>query len=148
MGASGTRQRARSGSSIPRTIPPQARASPIKLRGSSAIGGGILSRHRSRRSVWVWLFDFVVDAGSSLQISRSWEECRHFDIDVSISERVLSPRSGCLDLGKSVGSSLQMSRSRNEYRHLAPDVSILERVSVLGPGCISEGCMSCAVMNK
>jgi len=59
-----------------------------------------------------------------------------------------APRSGCLDLGKSVGTSLRMSRSWKECRHLALDVSILERVSVLGPGCIREGFMSCAVMSK
>jgi len=58
-----------------------------------------------------------------------------------------APRSGCLDLGKSVGSSLRMSRSWKECHHLAPDVSILERVSVLGPICIREGCMGCMVIS-
>ena len=58
-----------------------------------------------------------------------------------------APRSGCLDLGKSVVTSLRMSRSRKECRHLAPDVSILERVSVTGPGCRREGCISCVVMS-
>jgi len=58
-----------------------------------------------------------------------------------------APRSGCLDLGKSVITSLRMSRSWKECRHLAADVSILERVSVTGPGCIREGCMSCVVMS-
>jgi len=58
-----------------------------------------------------------------------------------------APRSGCLDLGKSVVTSIQMSRSWKECRHLAPDVSILERLSVTGPGCIREGCMSCVVMS-
>jgi len=79
-----------------------------------------LSRRRSRRSIWVWLFDFVVDAGTSLRMSGSWKECRHLAPDVSNLERVSSPHSGCLDLGKGVG---------------------------YGPGCIREGCMSCVVMS-
>ena len=79
-----------------------------------------LSRRRSRCSIWVWLFDFVVDADTSLRMSRSWKECRHLAPDVSILERVSSPHSGCLDL---------------------------ERVSVTGPGCIREGCMSCVVIS-
>jgi len=65
-----------------------------------------LGARLSRRSVWVWLFDFVVDAGTSLRRSRSWEQCRHLAPDVSILERVSSPRSGCLDLGKGVGTAL------------------------------------------
>jgi len=47
-----------------------------------------MSRRRSRRSIWVWLFDFVVDADTSLRMSRSWKECRHLAPDVSILERV------------------------------------------------------------
>jgi len=71
-----------------------------------------LSRRRSRRSIWVWLFDFVVDASTSPRMSRSWKECRHLAPDVSILERVSSPRSGCLDLGKGVGYGPRLHKRR------------------------------------
>ena len=71
-----------------------------------------LSRHRSRCSNWVWLFDFVVDAGTSLRMSRSWKECRHLAPDVLILERVLSPHSRCLDLGKGVDYEPQLHKRR------------------------------------
>jgi len=81
-----------------------------------------LSRRRSRRSIWVWLFDFVVDAGTSLRMSRSWKECRHLAPDVSILERVSSPRSGCLDLGKGVGYGPRLHKRRlyelRGYEHI------------------------------
>jgi len=117
--ASRKRQRARSIYSIPRTTPPQARPSRIKLHGSSAIGGK---------------YCHGADPGA------------RFGFGCLISLLIPAPHSGCLDLGKSVVTSLRMSRSWKECRHLAPDVSILERVSVKGPGCIREDCMSCVVM--
>jgi len=122
LGASGKCQRTRSGYLIPRIIPSQARAFQIKLHGSSAIGGGychgidlgaqfefgcLISGAGK-----VELFDFVVDASTSLRMSRSWEECRHLAPDVSILERVSSPRSGCLDLGKGVGSGPRLHKRR------------------------------------
>jgi len=73
---------------------------------------GILSRHRSRLSIRVSLFDFVVDDSISLRMSRSWKECRHLASDVSILERVSSPRSGCLDLGKGVGYGPRLHKRR------------------------------------
>jgi len=83
---------------------------------------GILSRRRSWHSIWVWLFDFVVDAGTSLWMSRSWKECRHLAQDVSILERVSSPRSGCLDLGKGVGYGTRLHKRRlydlRGYEHI------------------------------
>jgi len=58
-----------------------------------------LSRHRSRRSIWVWLFDLVVDAGTLLWMSRSWKECRHLAPDVSILERLSVTGPGCIREG-------------------------------------------------
>jgi len=58
-----------------------------------------LSLRRSRRSIWVWLFDFVVDAGTSLRMSRSRKECRHLAPDVSILERVSATGPGCIREG-------------------------------------------------
>ena len=112
LGASGKRQRARSSYSIPRIIPPQARASRIKLRGSSAIRGG---------------YCHGADLGA------------RFGFGCLISLSMPAPRSGCLDLGKSVVTLLRMSRSRKECRHLAPDVSISERVSSPRSGCLDLG---------
>ena len=120
MGASRKCQQARSGYSIPRTIPPEARPTRIKLRGSSAIGGG-----------------YCHGAGPGAR----------FGFGCLISLLMPAPRCRCLDLGKSVVTSLRMSRSWKECRHLAPDVLILERVSVTGPGCIREGYLNCVVMS-
>jgi len=58
-----------------------------------------VSRRRSQRSIWVWLFDFVVAAGTSLQMSRSWKECHHLAPDVSILERVPVTGPGCIREG-------------------------------------------------
>jgi len=58
-----------------------------------------VSRHRSWHSIWVWLFDFVVDAGTSLRMSRSWKECRHLAPDVLILERVSVTGPGCIREG-------------------------------------------------
>ena len=56
-----------------------------------------------------------------------------FGFGCLISLLMPAPRSGCLDLGKSVVTSLRMSRTWKECLHLTPDVSILERVLVTGP---------------
>ena len=132
MGASGKLQRARSGYSIPRTIPPQVRHSRIRLHRSSAIEGGYCHsagpgarfgfRRRFWHSIWVWLCDFIVDASTSLRMSRSWKDCRHLAQDVSILERVSSPRSACLDLGKGVSYGPQLHKRRlyelRGYEHI------------------------------
>jgi len=47
----------------------------------------------------VRLFDFVVNAGTSLWMSRSWEECWHLAPDVSILERVSVLGPGCIREG-------------------------------------------------
>ena len=52
---------------------------------------------------------------------------------------MLTPRSGSLDLGKSVGTLLLMFGSRKEYRHLVPVVSTSERVSSPRSGCLNLG---------
>jgi len=81
-----------------------------------------VSRRRSRRLIWVWLFDFVVDVGTSFQMSQSGKECHYLVPDVSILERVSSPRSGYLDLGKGVGYGLRLHKRRlyelRGYEHI------------------------------
>jgi len=58
-----------------------------------------VSRRRSQRSIWVWLFDFVVDVSTSLRMSRSWKECRHLTPDVSILKRVSVTGPSCIREG-------------------------------------------------
>jgi len=71
-----------------------------ELRPATRRPEGIcLSRRRSRRSIWVWLFDFVVDADTSLRMSRCWKECRHLAPDVSILERVSVTSPSCIREG-------------------------------------------------
>jgi len=93
-----------------------------------------LSRRRSWCSIWVWLFDFIVDASTSLRMSRSWKECHHLAPDVSILERVsvLSPgciREGCMSC--TVMSTYE-SMSRRTYGSCE--------------NCVyKEGCLPCFV---
>jgi len=81
-----------------------------------------VSRRRSRRSICVWLFDFVVDADTSLRMFRSWKECRHIAPDVSILERVSSPRSGYVNLRKGVSYGPRLHKRRlyelRGYEHI------------------------------
>jgi len=102
-----------------------------------------LSRRRSRRSIWVWLFDFVVDAGTSLWMSRSWKECRHLAPDVSILERVSVPGPGCIREGCMSCMVMGTNVSMSTYVSCA---GMSRRTYGSCENCVyKEGCLPCFV---
>jgi len=102
-----------------------------------------MSRRRSRRSIWVWLFDFVVDAGTSLRMSRSWKECRHLALDVSILERVSVTGPGCIREGCMSCVVISTYVSMSTYVSCA---GMSRRTYRSCENCVyKEGCLPCFV---
>jgi len=66
--------------------------------------------------------DLRKSVGTSLLMFGSRKEYRHLAPVVSTSERVSSPRSGCLNLGKGVGSGPRLHKRRlyelRGYEHI------------------------------
>ena len=102
-----------------------------------------MSRRRSRRSIWVWLFDFVVDAGTSLRMSQSWKECRHLALDVSILERVSVTGPGCIREGCMSCVVISTYVSMSTYVSCA---GMSRRTYRSCENCVyKEGCLPCFV---